>query len=316
MALARPELDLAPAGAVSLDREAALLAGRLPDLLMQARIVANSVAHGIHGRRRAGPGETFWQFRRFQSGEPARRIDWRRSGRDDHLYVREKEWEASHTVWIWVDRSPSMFFMSRLAPARKIDRAVVIALALTDLLIRGGERVGLVGLMRPSAQRNAAHRAALTIARAGVGDAALPSPEGIGRFAEFVALGDFLGPLDAIEPAVTAIASRRVHGHLVQMRDPAEETFPFVGRTEFHDAARGLRYVAGRAETVREAYLSRMSERASRMRRLCDRLGWSNLRHHTDRPAQEVLLALHARLAAPGGYAHSAGSSGLPGARR
>lgn len=315
MALARPELDLVPTGVVSLDREAALLSARLPDLLMQARIVANAVAHGIHGRRRAGPGETFWQFRRFQSGEPAKRIDWRRSGRDDHLYVREKEWEASHTVWIWIDRSPSMFFMSRLSSVRKIDRALVVALALTDLLIRGGERVGLVGLMRPSAQRNAASRAALALARAGVGEATLPPPDGFGRFAEFVALGDFLSPLDEIEPAVTAIASRRVHGHLVQVLDPAEETFPFAGRTEFHDAQRGLRYVAGRAETVREAYLSRMSERAGRMRRLADRLGWSNLRHHTDRPAQEALLALHARLAGPSGYAYSAPAAATTGAQ-
>lgn len=263
---------------------------------MQARFVANTVAHGIHGRRRSGPGETFWQFRHFQSGEPARRIDWRRSARDDHLYVREKEWEAAHTVWIWVDRSPSMYFGSDLAQCRKIERGVVIALALTDLLIRGGERVGLVGLMRPTAQRNAMDRAAEAVARDPLGDDALPSAAGFGRFSEFLAIGDFLEPLSDIEAAMASVAGRQVGGHMIQVLDPAEETFPFTGRTEFHDAASGLTYTAGRAETVRERYLARMAERRTRLRAVADRLGWSSLLHHTDRPAQEPVLALHARL--------------------
>lgn len=296
MAVARPELELAAPVAIDLSREAAGVSARMPDLLMQARFVANTVAHGIHGRRRAGPGETFWQFRRFQSGEPARRVDWRRSARDDHLYVREKEWEAAHTVWIWLDRSASMYFGSNLGLARKIDRAIVLALAMTDLLIRGGERVGLVGLMRPTAQRHAVERAAMAIAREPLTDDILPDAAPFGRFSELIAISDFLEPLEAIEPAITAIAGRRVHGHLAQVLDPVEETFPFRGRTEFHDGARGLRYVAGRAETVREAYLNRMAERRVRLKAVTDRIGWSGLIHHTDRPAQEPVLMLHGRL--------------------
>ncbi|MEJ8572257.1 DUF58 domain-containing protein [Microbaculum marinum] len=300
MAVAGPELVLTAPDSKDLGREASALSARMPDLLMQARLVSNTVAHGIHGRRRAGPGETFWQFRRFQSGEPARRVDWRRSARDDLLYVREKEWEASHTVWIWIDRSPSMYFSSSLAPCRKIDRAVVMALALTDLLIRGGERVGIVGLLRPTAQRHALERAAVAIARAPVSDDSLPDAAPFGRFSEFIAIGDFLEPLSDLEPALTGIAARRVHGHLAQVLDPVEESFPFAGRTEFHDAASGLEFVAGRAETVREAYLGRMAARRRRLKAVTDRIGWSQLIHHTDRPAQEPILALHARLSGGG----------------
>src|SRR5712672_4009089 len=91
------------------------LAARVPRLILEARRVASTVIHGLHGRRRAGSGENFWQFRRFMSGEPAARVDWRRSARDDHLYVREHDWEAAHTVWLWPDRSPSMNFKSTLA---------------------------------------------------------------------------------------------------------------------------------------------------------------------------------------------------------
>src|ERR1700674_2157244 len=130
------------------------LAATLARLILEARRVAATVIHGLPARRRAGSGENFWQFRRFLSGEPAHRVDWRRSARDDHLYVREREWEAAHTVWIWPARSPSMAFSSRLAGQTKLDRALVMGLALAEILVEGGERVGVPGLTRPTGARN------------------------------------------------------------------------------------------------------------------------------------------------------------------
>src|SRR5215475_4183285 len=134
--------------------EGRTLAASLPRLVLEARRVAATVIHGLHGRRRAGPGENFWQYRRFVSGEPASSVDWRRSARDDHLYVREQEWEAAHTVWLWPDRSASMTFKSALARDSKLERALVVAFALAEALIEGGERIGIPGLMRPTASRN------------------------------------------------------------------------------------------------------------------------------------------------------------------
>ncbi len=136
------------------DGESRTLAASLPRLVLEARRIAANVIHGLHGRRRAGAGESFWQYRRFVSGEPASRVDWRRSARDDHLYVREHEWEAAHTVWIWPDRSASMAFASRDARDSKLERGLIVALALAELLVAGGERVGIPGLMRPTASRN------------------------------------------------------------------------------------------------------------------------------------------------------------------
>src|SRR5271163_3932801 len=134
--------------------EGRTLAATMPRLILDARRVAATVIHGLHGRRRAGPGENFWQYRRFVSGEPAARVDWRRSARDDHLYVRELEWEAAHTVWIWPDRSPSMHFASPLVRDTKLYRTLVVALALAEVLVEGGERVGVPGLTRPTGSRN------------------------------------------------------------------------------------------------------------------------------------------------------------------
>src|ERR1700732_5315288 len=136
------------------------LAASMPRLILEARRVAATVNHGLHGRRRAGPGENFWQYRRFMSGEAASRVDWRRSARDDHLYVRELEWEAAHTVWIWADRSPSMLFSSPLAHTSKLERGMIIAFALAEILVQAGERIGVPNLMRPTGSRHVLHKLA------------------------------------------------------------------------------------------------------------------------------------------------------------
>src|ERR1700723_3953005 len=154
--------------------ESRSLAATMPRLILEARRVAATIIHGLHGRRRAGSGENFWQYRRFVSGEPASRVDWRRSARDDHLSVRERAWEAAHTIWIWPDRSPSMVFASTLGRDTKLFRALVIALALSEILVEGGERVGIPGLMRPTGSRNVIDRMAQAIVHARAERASLP----------------------------------------------------------------------------------------------------------------------------------------------
>ena len=276
--------------------EAKGIAAGLPDLLVEARRVAATVLAGWHGRRVAGRGETFWQFRPFVTGEPAASIDWRRSARDDHLYVREKEWEASHTVWLWADLSASMDFRSRLAPVTKRHRAVVLTLALAELLATAGERIGLIGFSKAMLTRNAAERIAVLIPAA-MEKPAPPDTHALKRFTDITLIGDFLDPIDEIEAMLDAILRAGVHAHLVQVTDPIEETFPYAGRTEFEDPETGLRHVVSRAEQYRGDYQNRLAALRDRLSSLCRRLDWTFIIHRTDRPATEPLLALHARLA-------------------
>src|ERR1700716_3600089 len=167
------------------------LAETLSRLILEARRIAATVIHGLHGRRRAGRGENFWQYRRFLSGEPARRVDWRRSARDDQLYVREQEWEAAHTVWIWADRSPSMVFTSSLAKESKLDRTLVIGFALAEVLVQAGERVGVPGLMRPTGSRNVLDKMANSIVHDVTERASLPPSFAPSGLAEIVIVSDF-----------------------------------------------------------------------------------------------------------------------------
>lgn len=276
-------------------RESRTVAASLPDLLVEARRIAVTVAAGWHGRRQPGPGETFWQFRPFVPGESSNRIDWRRSARDDHLYIRELEWEAAHTVWMWADLSPSMAFHSDLAPVSKRDRALTLLLALSELLASSGERIGLLDLTKPTASRDAAERVATALSHFAE-PVALPDTASVKRFSDVVLFADLLDPIDVIEDWVRRLASNGARGHLVQILDPVEETFPFAGRTEFLDPETGLRVVAGRAETWRQAYVDRLAARRERLSHIVGPLGWSHIVHHTDRPASEPLLALHHRL--------------------
>jgi len=276
--------------------EGRALAASMPRLILEARRVAASAIHGLHGRRRAGSGENFWQYRRFVSGEASARVDWRRSGRDDHLYVREQEWEAAHTIWIWPDRSASMVFASPLVWETKLDRALVLTLALAEVLVEGGERVGIPGLMRPTSSRNIVEKIAQAIMHDNSERKSLPPAFAPSPLAEVVVLSDLWSPIGEVRQMIAQLSANGANGHIVQIVDPAEETFPYGGRVEFVEPEGAGSITAGRAETWRDDYQARVERHRNEIRDETDRLGWSFIIHRTDRTASELLLKLHGQL--------------------
>lgn len=301
MAARGSAIDTAKSGAsvFKLEGEAQTLADRLPDLLLEALRVANTVVHGVHGRRRAGTGETFWQFRQFQGGDPATVIDWRRSASSDTLFVREREWEASHTFWLWSDVSPSMLFRSHLASVTKRDRALVLTLAIAEMLVRAGERVALLGLTPPMTSRKATARMAENLAASEGAEtlkSSLPPNARLSRFSSAVLVSDFLDPPEIVAQRLNEMAEGDVQGHLIQVLDPAEETLAYQGRMEFRSPEDGQRWIGDRVETLRDAYRQKLAEHRARIEEAARRIGWSFLVHHTDRSPAEPLLTLIMRL--------------------
>ena len=222
-------------------------ASLVPDLLVEARRIVNTVIGGWHGRRKRGIGENFWQFRPYVEGDAMSRIDWRRSARDDHTYVRDREWEAAHTVWLWADPSPSMLYKSSGATVSKESRALVLILALAELLSRSGERIAWPGLTDPFTARNGAERLASHLSHA-VSLPARPDLSNIRRYSDIILASDFLDPADEIMAWLDVLARHGVRAHLIEVADPAEEVFPYAGRTEFADPETGEKLTAGRAE--------------------------------------------------------------------
>ncbi|MCC5977212.1 MAG: DUF58 domain-containing protein [Salinarimonas sp.] len=287
------EAQRLPGRAVTLSAQD--LAARLPRLVLEARRVAATLAHGIHGRRRAGPGETFWQFRPFSSGEPASRIDWRRSGRDDRLYVREREWEAAHSVHVWIDRSASMGFGSDLAMAPKCDRAVVLGFALAESFVEAGERVGLMGQAPPRAARRIAERFAEIMADPrGQSDTDMPPRTPLAPYDEAVIVSDCLSPAPEWDSCIEEIAARGARGHILMIVDPVEESFPFAGQAMLEDPEAGLRLRVGDAVSWGAQYRTRIAAHRDALETAARRRGWTLTIHRTDRPASEAALRLMA----------------------
>jgi uncharacterized protein (DUF58 family) len=294
----RPRSDTANDAVQAAVGTSRKLAARLPRLILEARRVASTLIHGLHGRRRAGPGENFWQYRRFVSGESANAVDWRRSARDDHLYVREREWEASHTIWLWADRSPSMDFTSSLTAWSKLDRALVVSFALADVLVEGGERVGIPDIMRPTANRNVIEKMAQAIVHDTGKRTSLPPNFSPAPFSEVLLLSDFWSPIAEFRRIIAQLAANGAHGHVVQVVDPAEESFPYSGRIEFIESEGLGSVTAGRAESWRSDYQKLLASHRAALRAECEQVGWTFTVHRTDRGPTELLFAIHARMGA------------------
>lgn len=272
----------------SLRAEAERLGLSLPALLAEAEMLAQTVMLGEHGRRRAGQGDEFWQYRAAHAGDSARAIDWRRSARADTPFVREREWQAAQAVTLWADPSRSMAFTGDKSRASKADRARVLALALGILLLKGGERVGLAGQQpRPGRAQVMALANGLT---EGAEEYGLPDATGLVTHGRAIFLSDFLGPLDGLETALAFAADRGVRGVLLHLLDPAEEAFPFSGRTVFESMGGTVSHETQSAAALRDRYLVRLSERKDRLAALARAVGWHYACHHTGATAQAALL--------------------------
>jgi uncharacterized protein (DUF58 family) len=278
------------------------LAGTLPALMVAADRVAATVIQGVHGRRRVGQGDAFWQYRPYRDGDSASQIDWRQSARSRNLFVRETEWEAAASVWLWRDGSPSMQYASLRGLDTKAVRAEVITLALASLLTDAAERVAVLGTgMRPITGRIAVRRIAETLfdeTREGNRQPpSLPPMVPLPAHGTVVLVSDWLDPLEKIEDIVRYYASAGVRGHLVQVLDPAEEDLPFDGHVKFEGLEAEGQHTIRRVETVRTAYGARLAAQREGLQRLARPANWTVHLHRTDRPAQTVLLSLYLAMA-------------------
>lgn len=272
-------------------------AAALPALLARAEHLAGAVLLGAHGRRRAGSGDDFWQYRPAQIGDSRRAIDHRRSAMGDTEFVREREWQIAQSVMLWVDQGASMRFASSDAVPQKIERARVLALAIAILLNRGGERVGLTGTeLPPRAGRPQILSLAALFCRDDATDYAPPEHRAMIPHARAVFISDFMGDIDGVRTALTKAADRGVRGVLCHVLDPSEEAFPFTGRTIFESIGGTLSHETLKANDLRDRYLARLAERKAELQSLCALTGWHYGVHHTDSTAQVGLLWLYGAL--------------------
>jgi uncharacterized protein (DUF58 family) len=264
----------------------------LPPLLVRAEKLAASVILGVHGRRAAGPGESFWQYRAYGFGDSTQRVDWRRSARSDAVFIRENEWESANTLWVWANTGARMDYKSHLAPVTKRDRAQLLAAAMASLAARGHERIGALGSPRAAAHgRVALLRVAEWLAAAR--ETPVPAAAARQKRAAVLLVSDCLDPLDEQRRAWTQLAEAGLKGHVVQIADPAEETLPFDGRNEFLGLDVAASYLARKTENLRGAYVQAYAAHRAALQAMARSLGFTFTVHRTDDAPTRVLLPLH-----------------------
>ncbi|WP_245215234.1 DUF58 domain-containing protein [Pararoseomonas baculiformis] len=284
------------AAGAPLPLRAELAAARLPPLVVAAERVAATVMQGVHGRRRSGQGDAFWQFRPYLPGDDAARVDWRQSAKSDRLYLRETEWESAQTVALWRDSSPGMDWSGATTRPTKKERAELLLLALSSLLLRGGERVRLLGGGRGLSGRGALPALAMRMdAQSGP-----PADEALPRHARGVLFSDFLAPLPELRERLAPLAAAGMRGTLVALHDPAEETLPYGGRVRFEPLDGGEAALVPRVEGIRALYEERMAAHRAGLAALAASLGFRLLSHRTDHPPEAALMALWQALAPQG----------------
>lgn len=280
----------------TLLQEAEKAAAQLPALTLRVDKVANTPVLGTHGRKKAGMGESFWQYDEYRPGlHEIKRIAWRESAKGDKTYVRQNEWEAAQAAYIWCDNSPEMDFSSAPQTRRtKNETAQIIALALTRALVDADERVALLGGRGLLSTRLPAIAAELqdrpqSDSQAWQNLATQGRPPL--RNGTVILISDFMADPAVIEDAIGRLASRGIRGHMIQVLDPAELNLPYNGHVEFDDF-RGGKLRLPKAEDMRALYFERLRQQQQAVLALAERAGWRFSCHLTSNAPHEALAPL------------------------
>ena len=291
-------MPIAQPKALVLRKRAEALAAPYPNLLAEAERVAAVITQGVHGRRRPGQGETFWQYRNYQSSDSAHHIDWRRSARGSQVFVKETEWEAANTVYFWRDGRAGMDWSSDKKRPTKQDRASVLTMALAILLMRAGERCAVLGETDiPRTGRIGLERIALRLAasQGPIGNLGADIPS----HARIVIASDFLEGPEVWRTRLAKLSARPAKGMLLHIIDPAERDFPYKGRMQLRlpGLSKLQPLVVGRAEQARQAYVKKFEAHCGAIAQIARRLDWPLIVHETDAPATKALTAAYAAMA-------------------
>lgn len=237
--------------------EAQQISARLPEILLEAQKIASTVQTGMHGRRKQGLGDHFWQYRNYDpSADSASRIDWRQSARSDHLYVREQEDERAQTAVIWLDPSAAMHYSSSSDHRTKYEYGFLLANVLGYQLTAAGERVECH--IKQSDK------------------VAVNHPKHMARFADIllrcpntpyfdhrpnqtvILISDFLNQdMDTLHKMVRGLVNMRADIHIVSIFDPAEEKFSFEGHIKFEDMQASDEFEIQDASALKQEYETR-----------------------------------------------------------
>jgi uncharacterized protein (DUF58 family) len=246
---------------------------RIQDLELKARCMVEGFLSGLHESPFHGLSVEFSEYRNYQAGDDLRCLDWRVFARTNRLCVKQFEAETNCHFYVLCDTSDSMGYQGRQAAWSKLDCAKTVASALTWLMIKQNDAVGMLTLgdtdqdrefIRPSQKPSQLGLMLSHLERLrAVGTVELPAllefaARLVRRRSVILLLSDLLEPAEALTSGLNEL---RFHGHDVmvfQILDRDEMEFPFDRSAVFEDMETGDRRHVTPAAT-RERYLERFN---------------------------------------------------------
>lgn len=279
----------------------------LPALQALAEKAVMSILHGAHSQYHPGTGEKFWQFRPYVQGDRPQDIDWKQTAKTQGVFIKQKEWQTTQTSVFWCSTAPSMRFSSKVKRPEKLTAARVLTLALAMMMTRAGEQISTLGSRKTGRSAQAVQELGLHLlsdkqskdskssaAQKSIAAAALPETLGspLPRHAFFVAIGDFLEPLENIEQSFKQFSAQSDGGLIVQILDPAELELPYDGRVLFRDMHGSALEQIENVGAVRDIYKERIESHNALLAKLCKEQKWNYILHRTDTDYKATLAAI------------------------
>ena len=265
---------------------------QIPNLLIKANNIANTVWEGMHNRNKAGVGDSFWQFRKYEYGDPAHLIDWKKSAKSYDTFVKEKELNTLQDIVIWRDTSKSMNFSSNKQIEPKIYRANLLTLALTIIFSKSGENIVLNGFNSKLSHGNKVINFIANQITSKIKESFLSRPniDEIKNNSDVILISDFLNDIKYTEEIIRKLSSRGINGNIIQVLDPAEKTFPFKGRINFNGLEEEESILIGNAESIKNNYKKAITTHCNKVKKLALSYSWKYYMDTTDNSPESSLL--------------------------
>ena len=276
---------------LKLRHEAEINISTLPALLMMADKISGTILHGMHSQRKSGAGEKFWQFREYTQSDHLQDIDWRQSAKNDHIFIKQKEWQTTQKTYLWCASGSSMNYSSAKNIYSKQACAQIISLSLALLLRRSEEQVGLFGDLKTGKSDDKMQKIGQILLDNSNIEQSLPNSLdfALPQHSSFIAIGDFLAPINDISDAFSSISMAAQNALIIQIIDPAELDLTYRGRVKFKDINSNESTVINHVASVRSQYKKRMEAHINQVRLLCYERGWSYVLHKTDTDIAQTL---------------------------
>jgi len=270
------------------------IAARIPNLVLRANKIAESILTGLHSKKKVGPGETFWQFKKYEHGDPAQLIDWRRTAKTNEIFIQERELETVQNITLWRDTSASMHYSSKINIDKKIDRANLIVMALSIILSKTGENISLNGHKQKPLRGKAATDFISDQIYKNIKNSYIDNPNfiDIKNNSHVIIISDFLNPITKIEESLKILANKNIHGCFVHIFDPSEHSLPFKGRVNFNSLEDNSSILIGNVESIKKEYVRKINNHYKKLKDLISSHSWQYVSHTTSSLPEEAVRNL------------------------